>query len=110
MDRRESRRPISGSDDNPKKLILAAAACAEDGEPAPPELFAAWQIKRWGAGAVYSGEIPARDLRRMTVATNVYNAFESYRANAHRFADWAQSNPKSFEIVADVREMRKHAR
>jgi hypothetical protein len=102
------RQPISGSDDNPKKLILAAAACAEDDQaPVPPELTLAWQVERWGAEAVYSGPIPVRLLRRMNASSNIYSAFMSYQAGMHRLADWARANPSPSRIVNEIRTMRQ---
>lgn len=111
MDGGTRERIVFGSDTRPKKLILAAAECAENKDaPPPPELVLAWRVLRWGAGAVFAGEIPARLLTRMSVAVNTYNAFESYKAGSGNFAKWAEMNPSQFSIVADVREMRKHAR
>lgn len=94
-----------------KKLILAAADCAEgiEGSLPPPELVLAWQIERWGASSVMSGELPANLLKRMTAVSNTFNAFESFKAGSARFADWATSHPFYFNIVAEVREMRKDA-
>jgi hypothetical protein len=58
---------------------------------------------------VIDGELPARTLHLMLVLSNVYSAFRSYKAGAHRLADWAQANTAYFNIVAEVREMRKNA-
>lgn len=107
MDCRTGRGSLLGSDQSPKKLILAAADCAEFDTPPPPELVLAWQVQRWGAPAVFAGEIPAHTLKLMAAAANVHAAFESYKAGSARFADWAQAHPTQFGIVADVREMRK---
>lgn len=87
--------------------MLAAADCAEDDEaPVPPELTIAWQVERWGADAVFGEPIPARLLRRMNVSSNVYNAFLSYQAGAHRLAEWARANPVHLSIVTQIRQMR----
>ena len=114
MDRGESWRAVSLCDPSPKKLILAAADCAEgvtdeNGVPVqpPPELILAWRIERWGAGAVFDGPIPAKLLARMGAVQNVYNAFMSYKAGSGNFAKWAELNPQHFAIVAEIREMRK---
>ena len=110
MDGGESWRVVPRCDPSPKKLILAAAECAEDKDaPPPPELILAWRVQRWGAAAVFDGELPAMLLNHMTVALNTYSAFESYKAGSSDFARWAESNPLQFAIVAEVREMRKHA-
>ncbi len=108
MDRGESWRVVPLCDPSPKKLILAAADCAEnvDAQP-PPELILAWRIERWGAGAVFDGPIPAKLLARMGAAQNVYNAFMSYKAGSGNFAKWAELNPQHFALVAEIREMRK---
>jgi hypothetical protein len=92
----------------PKKLILAAADCAENPDAVPPpELALAWRIERWGASANYNGEIPMRLLRRMAAALNVYAAFSSYQHGSARLADWARHNPMYSKIVWDVRAMRE---
>jgi len=87
--------------------MLAAAACAEDDEaPVPPELSLAWQVERWGAGAVTDKPIPVRMLRRMNVSSNVYTAFMSYQAGMYRLADWARANPTHAKIVHEIRTLR----
>lgn len=106
-------RTLSGSDRNPKKLILAAADFAEgytdDDDnplPAPPELMMAFQVEQWGQ-AVYSRPLPAQMLRRMTVTLNVYNAVKSYQAGSLHLADWARSNPTAAKMIAEIRELRQ---
>lgn len=113
MDSRTGGHLVRGSYHDPKKLILAAAACSENqddenGNPIqpPPELTLAWQVEQWGGQAVMGGEIPAQTLRRMTVLKNVYTAFQSYRAGKYRLAQWVQANPTQYDIVARVRQMR----
>ena len=109
MDRRTRWISLHGSDDNSKKLILEAAASAEDPTASPPpELTLAWQVERWGAAAVIGDRIPARLLKRMTVLANIHTAFMSYRAGMYRLADWARAHPLHAQIVADIRLMRQH--
>ena len=108
MDGGESWRIVPRCDPSPKKLILAAAECAEDKDaPPPPELVLAWRVERWGAGSVFEGAIPVKLLTRMSVLSNIYNAFLSYKAGSSNFAKWAEMNPHYFAIVAEIREMRK---
>jgi hypothetical protein len=99
--------------DDPKKLILAAADCAEDATdkndnpiPPPPELSLAWQFERWGVEAVLPGPLPVRLLRRMNACLNVYTAFQSYQAGKYRLADWGKANPSHLQIVSEIRLMR----
>lgn len=88
--------------------MLEAAECAENDEaPVPPELSLAWQVERWGAGAIFPGPIPVRLLKRMNVASSIYNAFTSYLASSHRIVDWAKTHPTHFKIVKDIRAMRQ---
>jgi hypothetical protein len=84
---------------------LAAADAAEGGPP-PKELKWAWRTKAWGS-PVAGGwlEWPAGMSDRMTVCQNVYNAIlESGRQK--NLAQWADSNPQQFEIVAMVQRLR----
>ena len=73
----------------------------------PLELTIAWQVERWGAVSVFGlSPVPARLLKRMAVASNIYCAFESYKAGSHRLADWAKANPAHAQIVTEIRELR----
>jgi hypothetical protein len=89
---------------------MAAAECAEDMDaPAPPDLKLAWKVERWGAAAVWGGEIPARILYRMNVCANVYAAVQSYQAGSNRLADWARVNPVYSRIVHDIWKLKNGA-
>lgn len=101
-------RSVPGGNNDPKKLILAAADFAEgDNTEPPPELFLAWQVEQWGAEAVFGTVVPARLLMRMSASVNVYNAFTNYIAGSHQAAEWARSHPAQLRIVQSVREMRQ---
>ncbi len=80
---------------------MAAADCAQYGEPAPPELRLAWRIQQWGPpNSDGWGEWPAGQIDRLSAVLNVYNAMAAYAGNAS--ADWLDRHPQQAAVVGQV--------
>jgi hypothetical protein len=74
--------------------MLAAAACAYNEGPPPPELTLAWQCKRWGTLPEPGGlrDQIAGEMERMAAAQNAYDAVRGSLASGDH-ARWAAVNP-----------------
>ena len=91
-------------------MILAAAACAEDGHAEPPrELELMWECSEF-PGVLYEAggfaSQPAGLVRRMRTAYNVWNAVKAWRAAKDK-SDWSVANPHDWKIVQRVIVLRE---
>lgn len=65
---------------------------------------AAWRVEEYGAAAVFGRVLGVGEMRRMSAAMRVYNAYqrrENYVDNdGHKnYAEWAAKNPDDAEIL-----------
>lgn len=74
-------------------------ACAVDSAAQVPTLLeAAWQIERYGAAVLGFKDMDVATARRMSMATDLYNAYKSRTASSS-WADWAQANPRANDLL-----------
>lgn len=82
----------------PFSLIAAAYAYCEGEGDKPDELQAFEAVEQFGAQAVFGRVMGAGEIRRMMVAHNVVQAYES-RAQADNWSEWASQYPKAAELL-----------
>ena len=89
-------------------MILAAAICAEENGPPPPELAAYWRFKEYGISPRSGGQDvhPAGLLDRMTAAANVYYAWKGLK-QAPRKISWQREHPEQWKTCVRILELRK---
>lgn len=85
---------------------MATEFAENTGEP-PSELLQAFRLEQWGAQALYNEPIPAGEIKRMTVALNIYRAHLSFASGSHQSARWAETHPNELNIVQSVRKLRQ---
>lgn len=83
--------------------------CAKRGR-LPVELETAWRVDEYGAAAVYGRVLGVGEMRRMSVARRVYNAYQSRDAYRNKdgnkdFAEWAGKYPDAAELLNDAVRM-----
>jgi hypothetical protein len=84
--------------------MVAAWNHLEGGDPKPNELILLDYIDRYGAQAVVGRTLGAGELRSMTVAGNVRQAYVSrmnYRDKdgAENWTEWARNNPEMSQLL-----------
>jgi hypothetical protein len=92
-------------------MILAVADCADGKGPPPGELQLAWQARGWGALPEAGGLLdqPAGLLDRMSTALSVYDALAAYKKRpAGHELEFSQKNPREWDVVLRIRELRGH--
>lgn len=77
----------------------------------PPELDYAWQCQRWHALPEAGGlrDQPARLMRDMPVALNVYNAMRSFYTalKGPDIGQWQRGHPTESKIVGLIMRLEK---
>ena len=89
-------------------MILAAAACAEQEGPPPPELKLAWQARTWGTLPEPGGlrDQRAGELDRMSAALNTYETIRGF-FSSNDWEQWGRTNPGGSAILAYVLRLRR---
>lgn len=66
----------------------------------------AWRVEKWGDpyGKGWM-QWPAGMIDRITIASNVYNAFQAY-SSAKKLTDFTKSNPGAWRLVTSVMKLR----
>jgi hypothetical protein len=88
---------------------MAAADYAQgEGEP-PPELRKAFACQFWHCLPRAGGydDQPAGLMNRITMAWNVYDAFQGF-AHAENAVDWAAAHPDAPKLMQWVEELREN--
>ena len=91
--------------------MLAAAAAAQYGEPAPQDLIDAWDCQKYSVpfDGVDLLDQPAGKMLRMNIAQNIYDAFDSRQQAINTDMDmktWSERNPRAWRIVAHIERIR----
>ncbi|NIP55836.1 MAG: hypothetical protein GWN94_22585 [Phycisphaerae bacterium] len=91
--------------------MLAAAAAAQWGDPAPEDLTDAWDCQRYNVP--YDGpslmDQPAGKTFRMNTALNIFDAFDSRQRamlTGMDMQEWSEKNPRAWKIVAHIERIR----
>ena len=86
--------------------MSAVVEYADDptGREVPLELEMAWRVQDFGAEAVLGVNAPARIVRRVSLAGNVYRAFISRRDyrdkdGAENWTEWAAHNKEQSRLL-----------
>lgn len=81
------------------------AAHILDEEPSPPELRRAFDYKAWGVNVL---ELPAGELRAVSMAMYAYNALTGYQKASKKFeaTEWSKANPEKWEFVSAIQAER----
>lgn len=94
-------------------MIVAAGSAGRYGEPPPPLLQQAWQIKRWGALPEAGGlrDQPAGLLARMAILLDIYTANKAYadalQANGgDGMRSWEQRNQDIVKVARETMLLR----
>jgi hypothetical protein len=78
--------------------MAAIYAYAEGDGPIPDELVLARSIKQYGAEAIFGRTLSFHEVRMITLAENIYNAYQE-RQRSENWAVWAHDNPKKAELL-----------
>lgn len=94
-------------------MILAAADAGRYGDPAPPLLRQAWQLKRWDALPEAGGlrDQPAGLLLRMGQLLDIYQAHRAYAQAlvsypGEKIQTFEAQNPDVLTLMARVRRLK----
>jgi len=76
--------------------------------PPPPELEGAFMVKQYGAGAVFGRTMRIREMRTLSAALSVWDAWHArarYRDKDgdKNYAEWAERNPAPNKILNEAR-------
>ena len=81
--------------------MTSAYAYAEDGGQIPDELVLVRSVEKYGAQAVYGRPLSFHEIRMMTLADNVVDAYRE-RARSDNWAKWAQANPGKARLLSEA--------
>lgn len=62
---------------------------------------AAWFVGRYGAQAVFGGLIPVGDMRRMSIAKQIFDAYHG-RKQAKDWVEWAKAYPEASRLLNEI--------
>lgn len=79
-------------------MIAAAYQYAHSGGDTPQEIRLASYIDRFGAQAVYGGQMPAKDAHRIMAAEATVRAYREM-SKAENWAAWIAEHPKEARLL-----------
>jgi hypothetical protein len=93
-----------GAEDDPPKLLKAAALAGKDEGPLPREVEDELERRALGVPLMAGGLLdqPVRRRLLMRAAHNVYSAFRAYRLKTTNDVDWSEQYPEQWKIVAEI--------
>jgi len=74
--------------------------CKAEG-PLPVELEMAWMVERYGAPSVIGRVLGVGEMRKMALASRVYNAYQS-RQSTKDWVEWAKQYPSESGLLNEV--------
>lgn len=82
---------------------MGVAAYVLDGDPAPPLLLTAFDVRTYHTDYL---ALPAGVFRGLKEAYNAYYAIQGYKNAVGKTAQWTQQHPDAWEFVSQVLKAR----